>query len=818
MKFIRHFLFIIFLNSFLLILINSSSAQRGYGNIQGSVIDYENNDPIESAAVSLYRLKDSTFTFGKETDKKGEFVFTDVPFGRYYMEVNMVGYNTAVVKGIKLNPRNKEINLETIKLKSGITETEEILVEGEKSFIEFHPDKKIFNVGQDLTTKTGTATDVLSEIPSVTVDSDGNISLRGSENVKILIDGRPFGLDGPNRSEILKQIPASEIESIELITNPSAKYNPEGTSGIINIVLKKNKEQGYNGNLSLNLGTGDKYTGSANINLKNTKFNFFANYNYRLYNSDRSSSHFRENFSNNSISFTDQDESGNSRRKSHFVKAGLEYSINEKNTIGISSVYSDRSRKRFENSETKELDNLNNIVTNFWRYNDEDEDGYELDFSLTYSSKFKNPKQLLTGEASYSRSNEEENLISRQTDIVPQNNTPDKDNDYEKDITDDINIQFDYVHPFSKESKLETGIRSIIRKNDNDFRTEYYDYNQNKFINDTNRTNQFIYKEFINAIYGSFTGSISKFKYQLGVRLEHTNTNGELVTTKETFSDKYLSVFPSASVSHKFGTSQELQVSYSRRLNRPRLRFLNPFPNSSDPLNIRKGNPQLKPEFIDSYELSYLYYINSSVVTPTIFFRKTHDDISRVRTLTDSNVAYLTFENYASSKTYGVELLLNTHILKWWNTNLTFSYFRAEVDASNIEQGLVNNTYSWSGRVMSNMRFPNLFDLQVSYFYSGDRISAQGEIQPFQSLNVALNKDLFNKRASIGLNFRDILNTLKFNIDLKDQNYKEVATHKRETRNAFLIFTYRFGESENSRDRKRKRNNNGEQPDVDIDF
>ncbi|MBL7129298.1 MAG: TonB-dependent receptor, partial [Ignavibacteria bacterium] len=616
MTYIRYFLFIIFLNFILLISINSSIAQQGNGSVKGYVIDNEANEPIESAAVSLYSNKDSSLVKGMETDNKGEFILTDVPFGSYYLEVNMVGYNTAIVKGLMLNPNNKEINLETITLKSGITETEEILVEGEKSFIEFHPDKRVFNVGQELTTKTGTATDVLSEIPSVTVDSDGNVSLRGSENVKILIDGRPFGLDGSNRSEILKQIPASEIESIELITNPSAKYNPEGTSGIINIVLKKNKEQGYNGNLSLNLGTGDKYTGSANINLKNSRFNLFANYNYRLRNSDRSSSHFRENFSNNSISFTEQVETGNSRRNSHLLKAGLEYSINDKNTIGISSVYSDRSRKRFENSETKELDSFNNIVTQYLRNNDEDEDGYHLDFSLTYASKFKKPKQLLTGEVSYSRSSENENLISRQTDIVPTNTTPEKDNDYEKDITNDINIQLDYVHPFSKDSKLETGFRSIFRNSDNDFRTEYYDYIQNKFITDTNRTNQFIYSELINAFYGSYTGSISNFGYQLGIRLEHTNTDGELVTTNEAFNDNYLSVFPRASISHKLGTSQELQVSYSRRINRPRLRFLNPFPNSSDPLNIRKGNPQLKPEFIDSYELSYLHYFNSSVVTP----------------------------------------------------------------------------------------------------------------------------------------------------------------------------------------------------------
>ena len=818
MKLTKYISFIILVNLFLLSIIASSYAQSGSGTIKGIVIDDETNEPIESAAVSLYNPKDSSIVIGNETNNKGEFILEDVPFGRYYLEINMIGYNTAVVKGLILNPNNNEIYLETIKLKVGITETEEILVEGEKSLIEFHPDKKVFNVSQELVTQTGSATDVLSNIPSVTVDQDGNVSLRGSENVRILVDGKPFGLDGSNRTEILKQIPASEIESVELITNPSAKYNPEGTSGIINIVLKKNSMLGHNGDLSLKVGTGDKYTGSANINLKNNKIRLFANYNYRHYNSDRSGSSYRESFLNNTISYNDEVESGFHRRKSHFIKAGLEYFINDKNTIGLSALYNNRSRYRYEKIDSKELDSLKNITSYFLRDNDEDENGYSYDLSLFYTSKFKNQKQILTGEFTYSRSSEDEVLFSRQTDITPPNNTPDKDNDYEKDITDDYNLQLDYVHPFGKDSKLEVGYKGTHRKHENDFRTEYFDYNRNIFVNDTNRSNDFIYKEYINAVYGMYTGSISDFGYQFGARLEHSSTNGRLVTTNETFDKNYLSVFPSASLTYKLSTSQEIQLSYSRRIHRPRLRFLNPFPNSSDPLNIRKGNPDLNPEFIDSYELSYLYYFNTSLISPTVFFRQSHDDISRLRTLTDSNVTYSTFENYNSSKTYGIEFILNSRLFKWWNLNASFSYFRAEVDATNIEQGLANNTYSWSGRVTSSIRLQDLFDVQLSYFYSGNRISAQGEIDPFQSLNIALKKDFFDKKASIGLNFNDIFNTLKFNINLKDPDYTETFSRKRESRNVFLTFTYRFGQSEKSRDRKRKRDNDSDQPNEDFDF
>ena len=818
MKITRYFSFIILINLFLLTIAASSHAQRGSGTIKGNVIDDETNEPIESSAVSLYRLKDSSIVIGSETNNKGEFILEDVPYGRYYLEINMIGYNTAVVKGLILNPNNNEIYLETIKLKAGITETEEILVEGEKSLIEFHPDKKVFNVSQELVTQTGSATDVLSNIPSVTVDQDGNVSLRGSENVRILVDGKPFGLDGSNRTEILKQILASEIESVELITNPSAKYNPEGTSGIINIVLKKNSMLGHNGDLSLKVGTGDKYTGSANINLKNNKIRLFANYNYRHYNSDRSGSNYRESFLNNTISYNDEFESGYHRRKSHMVKAGLEYFLNDKNTIGLSAVYNNRSRYRYEKIDSKELDSLKNITSYFLRDNDEDENGYNFNISLLYTGKFKKPKQILTGEFTYSRSSEDEVLFSRQTDITPPNNTPDKDNDYEKDMTDDYNLQLDYVHPFGKDSKLEMGYKGTHKIHENDFRTDYFDYNQNIFVKDTSRSNDFIYKEYINAVYGMFTGSISDLGYQFGARLEHSSTNGRLVTTNETFDKNYLSVFPSASLSYKLGTSQEMQLSYSRRIHRPRLRFLNPFPNSSDPLNIRKGNPDLNPEFIDSYELSYLYYFNTSLISPTVFFRQSHDDISRVRTLTDSNVTYSTFENYNSSKTYGIEFILNSKLFKWWNFNASFSYFGAEVDANNIEQGLVNNTFSWSGRVTSSIHFPDLFDIQLSYFYSGNRISAQGEIDPFQSLNIALKKDFFDKKASIGLNFNDIFNTLKFNINLKDADYNETHTHKRESRNVFLTFTYRFGQSEKSRDRKRKRDNDSDQPNEDFDF
>ncbi|MEO6693892.1 MAG: outer membrane beta-barrel family protein, partial [Ignavibacteria bacterium] len=679
-------------------------------------------------------------------------------------------------------------------------------------------DKKIFNVSEDLTTQGGTALDALKNIPSIQVDLDGNVSLRGSQSVKILVDGKPFGLEGANRNIVLQQIPANSIESIELITNPSAKYNPEGTSGILNIILKKNSEGGYNGNLTLNAGTRDKYNGSINLNYKKDKYNIFGSYSYSNQSNKIEGSSFRQNLFSSTATFIDQLNSGLVKREGHLIKGGIDYSFNKKSSLGFAVNFSDRNSNRSEKNENKELDSLNNSVKNYFTNGINTDEGINYSASVNFNTKFKNPRQTLSGEISYSKESEDEISKTEEVFLFPKNNTPDRYNDYQKDLSNELNMQLDYVHPFGKDSKIETGLKSTYEKNDEDFLLENYDYVTNTFVINNNVSNNFIYKENVQSLYAIYQNKISDFSYSLGLRGEYTNTTGVLKSANQNFENNYFTIFPSASFSQKLSLEQELQLTYSRRINRPGMRNLNPFPDLSDPLNIRIGNPALKPEYTNSLELSYINYFKFATVTPSIFFRQTDDEISRYRTITDSNTTITTFKNLNSSKSYGLELIVNSQILKWWNVTANFSYYKSIVDAQNISSNLTNETNSWSTRLSTGMNIPDLFDFQLSYFYTGKRISANSTVKPMQSLDAAIKKDFFDRKMSVSIRVSDIFNTMKFKTITNDPAYIQESFRRRNSRAAYLTLTFNIGSKDKNNDRKKRRNENEREPDMNDDF
>ena len=798
-------------------------AQDRTGSISGSVIDKSTGKALEGADISLFRQKDSSLVKGASTDASGNFS-VDVPFGRYYLRANIVGYNFAVISGIAVNPNSVNVTLDPVKLSSSSTTTEEIVVEGEKSMIEFRPDKKVFNVSKNMTSQGGTLIDLLKEIPSVTVDQDNNVSLRGSEGVKIMIDGRPSGLDGSNRTAILEQLPASDVESIELITNPSAKYEAEGSSGIINIVLKKNQDKsfGYNGTLGLNLGTGDKYDGQFSLSLKNNKLNVTGNYSYNSRNLNTSGLNSRYNFINSNQYFTDVTNTGRRHMNGQNFKIGLDYNINPLNTFGLIFSYrkSDRSRSDIGSSEEFDLSGLltskyyNNVISN--------DDGYNYSINANYTLRFKKPQQILTADFSLERDDDDDFTNTYDTYIMPVNNSPLNRKEFEKELDDSYSGQIDYVHPFSKDAKFETGVKTTYKKRDNDFSVEEFDYNSNQFIPDLNSNNRFIYKELINAAYLIYTNKIGDFGFSLGTRVEQTQINGELVNPAQLFDKSYVDFFPSASISQKLSKSSEVQLSYARRVNRPRLRMLNPFVSISmmgGSNSLHKGNPELNPEFTDSYELSYIQYLPFATVTPSIFYRYTTDDISRSRVLLDSITTLTTFVNYNSSKSYGGEMIVTAQPLKFWSVNGTFSYFKTEVDGSNINSTYTNNGYSWSARAMSNLFLPSEISLQLSYFYSGKRVSAQGTFEPFQFFDAAVKKDFFDKRVSLSLRVSDILNTAKFRANIFGENFTEIFERRRDSRTFFLNISYKFGKQEKrQQDRKKRDNNRDNNGDDGFDF
>ena len=338
-----------------------------------------------------------------------------------------------------------------------------------------------------------------------------------------------------------------------------------------------------------------------------------------------------------------------------------------------------------------------------------------------------------------------------------------------------------------------------------------FDYNSNQFIADVNSSNRFIYKELINAVYLIYTNKIGNFGFSIGTRVEQTTINGELVNPSQLFDKNYIDLFPSASISQKLSESGEIQLSYARRVNRPRLRMLNPFISISmmgGSNSLHKGNPDLNPEFTDSYELSFIQYLPVATITPSIFYRYTTGEISRSRLLLDSVTTLTTFVNYNSSKSYGGEIIVTAQPVKFWNLNGTFSYYKTEVDGSNVNSTYTNSGYSWSARAMSNLMLPSDISLQFSYFYSGKRVSAQGTFEPFHFLDAAAKKDFFDKRVSLSIRVSDILNTAKFRVNLIGENFSEIFERRRDSRTFFLNISYKFGKQDKKQQNRKKRDNN----------
>ncbi|MCI0448353.1 MAG: TonB-dependent receptor [Chlorobi bacterium] len=802
---IRSLLFSAFV---LLILICPIHSQSSKGKISGIVIDKSSNSPIESADVTLFKTNDSALIKGIATDKEGRFEFSGIPLGSYTVRANFVGYNFVTVKGIVLSEKKPIVTLDPIKLTEGTASMEEILVEAEKSPIQFEGEKKIFNVSQNPMSQSGSLADLLKNIPSVSLDADGNVSLRGNSNVKITVDGRPFGMDGQNRSQLLEQIPANSIESIELITNPSSKYEAEGVSGIINIVLKKNKSFGYNGNLSLNAGTGDKYNGSFNINLKNDKIQVFSNYNYNIFSFKITGGSERTNsLSTIAREFT-QDNLGNGRVNSHFVKGGIDYFIDSRNTLGLTATYQNSKRRRGELISTREFDVNNYLTSYFTRDYNGDTKGQTLDLALNYTLKFKTPQQTLTADAIYSLNKNEEDGFTIENDITPQTINPEQVKEFSKIKDQDFSFQSDYVHPTGEESKIEAGFKSRYRKKENDYSNQKFDYNLNQFTTDPNLTNNFEYNDIVNAVYAQYSGKLDIFSYQFGTRVEQTITKSKLLTNSQEFKNDYIDIFPSANISAKISKSNELQLSYSRRIHRPSLFTLNPFVNSADPNNYFSGNPNLRPEYTDSYEMSFIQYLPGTSLTPSVFYRHTKDLISRTREYIDSNTTLTSFVNYASSKSYGAELIFNSQPVQFWNINGSISYFKTDIDAANISSAFVNEGSTWSGRVSSSLFLPLQFSLQLSYFYSGDILAAQATIEPFHSFDAALRKDLFDGRLGLTLKVNDVFNTLRFKVNINnDVNFREILERKRDTRTVNFSLNYKFGVADKNQQKRRRDSN-----------
>lgn len=782
----------------------------GDGKITAKVVDAKTNETIPFATAVILNRKTKALVKGVQTDINGNLSMVGLPKGVFTFKLSYVGYQTMVRDSISINGTVNNINLGTIKMSTAKgTALNEVTITAPKSTIQLGVDKKIFSVDQSLVSEGGSASDLLQNVPSVTTDIDGNVSLRGSTGVKVLIDGKPSLIAGGNVAQILQSIPASSIESVELITNPSAKYDAEGQSGIINIVLKKNKKLGLNGNLALTAGNRDNYNASTSLSFQNSKVNLYGNYSYRYGNRNGGGYNNISYLNSNSpIAFANQNTISESLDKGHNAKAGLDYYLTDKDVLSFAAGFNLRDNDRTEFLNINKLNALNRPVELSNRVNSNLGSGGSYDLNLDYSHKFKKPREEITFNLSFSEGTND-NLQLYNTDIynvdgVPVSQRPELIRNDGSGLNRNYNAQTDYTLPVGKTGKLEAGYRSQIRIAENSTFSETYHNNVEGYRPNLDLTNDFNSKDQVHAIYANYQNSVKNFGYQVGLRAEDAtldtklgvyNTAGQLSYIPGKVA--YTRLYPSIFLTQKLEKEQQVQLSYSRRVNRPRGWDTNPFLDVSDPLNYRQGNPNLKPEDVHAFELSYSKFWPKVTFISTAYMRQTNDVIQRIRTEPDDNgITITTPENLTKEISSGLELIGRFDVVKAWNFTANANLYQSKINGVPAFGIIENSGFTWNANLTNNFVLPYGITLQVKGDYRARQVMAQGTRNAMYGVDAGAKYDFKNKKSSLSLNVRDIFNTRAWSMTTSTNN--SITDFRRYMQGTMgnITYSYRFGKTD----------------------
>jgi len=810
---------------FSLLLPLLSIAQRGGGpgrgnngpkpTIKGQIVDAGTETPLEYATVTLFSLRDSSMVSGGVTDLDGNFSFESRP-GKFFAKVEFISYKSKVIENIAISPKTPENDLGIIKLDSDAAVLAEVEVRAEKSQMQMSLDKKVFNVGKDLASRGGTAADILDNVPSVEVDIEGSVSLRGSENVRILVDGKPSGLIGVGDVNGLRTIPANLIDRIEVITNPSARYEAEGMSGIINIVLRKDKKGGLNGSVDLNVGYPESFGTAINLNYRKNKVNLFANYgiNYRL--NPGSGYTYQERVLDNTTYILDQQRNHERTGWSNSVRLGLDFFADKYSTFTGSFLL----KKSDEDNETvvnyrdyiNEIssDGLQRITT---RTDDEKEDETNWQYALNYKRTFDRKGQELTASYEYQDNGEVENSNYREV-YFPEEGAPPLVDEFLQQSKNDEGekrsiIKIDYLHPFSKDGLFEIGLQTSLRDIRNDFAVS--DYNSAGEWNPVDSlTNDFIYDENIYGVYASLGNKYKKFSYQLGLRGEYSDVRTELVQTNEVNPRDYFNLFPTAHLSYELPGENNIQVSYSRRINRPRFWYLNPFFTFSDDRNQFTGNPNLDPEFTDSYEIAYIKYWDKGSLSSSVYYRDSEGTIQRIQSRADEvnsdgeTITLTRPENLNGRKSYGLEFTGSYSPQKWLRFNGNINLFRSKTDGTNFARDFEAEATSMSGRATAMITTLYNTDFQLRCNYRAPRNTVQGRNQSVTSVDLAASRDILKNKGTLTLGVRDLFNSRKRRSERFLEDFYSKSEFQWRARSINLSLNYRINQK-----KERKRGSRG---------
>ena len=764
--------------------------------IKGKVNDRESNQPMEFANVALLSIADSSLVTGGMTDLDGTFSFETDQIGDFILRVGFIGYEN-YFKNISVGEK-PTVNVGTIRVITDATNLQEVVVEGVTSMFESDIDKRTFNVENSIVAEGATATELLETLPSIQVDDEGGISMRGSGNILIYINGRPSNLSGDDAESILAQFPANSIKSVELITNPSSRYDAAGVGGIINIVLKKNEKTGLNGQANVSVGTRDKYQAGINMNYGTGIVNIYGSYNYQNRRLFREGEGLRQSFLPSTSPFLDQDNYGERVDVNHLVRTGIDVNFTENKTLGFYVQGNFRDRTAFNQLNQRNENSLRQLDSLFVRNTDDSRQSYNIETGLNYAWDIDTLGQRLFSSISYSYDNRFQEEIYDQlffnqfnqevptNRLLQINERPQSSNFYV--------LQLDYEKPFSNGGKLESGLKGTFGEWDRgqdffqgDASTEFIP-ERNDFFSDG-----FNFKEDIYAAYLSYRNRIGKLGYQGGLRGEYTETRSIQERNQNVVINNYFNLFPSLYFSYDLGEEEEFSANFSRRISRPNIWALAPIFRVSDLFNLSVGNPFLQPELTNSYEVGYMKGWEKYLLNATVYHRFSTDILTRVIRLDDDNVAIQTRENANSRSSTGFEMVNQIQVTQWFDATLTGNVFYSEIIGDNIEAGFNNSNLSWTVALLGNMAIPNFATVQIQGNYRGPIVLPQGEIEPMWGINAGIRKNIMNNRATVSLNVSDIFNTRIFRIRTEDSRFVQDRMFNRETRIGTISFAYRFG-------------------------
>jgi len=806
----------------LFLFTTAATAQERNVYISGTVLDQENNRPLEYATLVIQSTDDPSKVSGGITDINGKFKVATPP-GNYNLRVEYISYQSFVKNNQEIS---KSLDLGTIRLFIDATQLEEMVVVGEKTTVEVRLDKKIYNVGKDLTNSGATISDALDNIPSVTVDVDGAVALRGNGNVRILINGRPSALAGFGSTDALRQLPADAIEKVEVITSPSARYDAEGTAGILNIVLKKEKTRGFNGVINTTVGYPDAASLTSNLNLRKDKYNIFNTIGYS-YRTPPGNGLFDNTYQEGAFDRIVEDRDINRKNSGFNMNLGIEYFLTETSSLTASAFGRINDGEDItDNSTTRFIGTT--VDSRTLRIEDEQEDEKSAQFSLNYNNDFNTEGHKLTVDLQLSYNEELKPITILENNTFPNTELIANENIRELEFQNEYLAQVDYVLPMG-EAQFEAGYRGNWEQSDTDFSLEEFNLDSGVFVPNLGLTNRFLFNQNVNSFYSQYGNKLGSFSFLAGLRLENTQLKGvvsgvDLATLQEAigegidldFDKNYLGLFPTLNLIYELAENENLTLGYNRRINRPRGYFINPFPSRSSRTNIFQGNPDLDPAFANAFDLGYLKRWEKLTLTSSVYYQKETNSFERVQeetgqTTSDGIVIIRSIPiNLSTNERVGAELGLLYNPTRWWRLNGSFNFFQFNSDGefNGVDFGAKNT--SWFSRFSSKVTLPGKIDWQTNAFYRGPTNNAQTENEGIFSLNLAFSKDILNDKGTLALNASDLLNSRKRISFTQTPFFTSESEFQWRERQITLSFVYRINQKKKRGEGRQRGNDDDE--------